>query len=79
MFVYLVPWLYLDLGSLLALTGVYSLPLVPLNNTYNDFSSLLAAAWISIVVSCVGLVGWTFVNREWRRLRATGSSAPATV
>jgi hypothetical protein len=79
MFVYSVPWLYLDIGSLLALTGVYSLPLVPYSNANNDFYSLLAAALFSIVVSGVGLIGWTLVKREWRRLRTTGSSSSATV
>jgi len=29
MFVYSVPWLYFDIAGMLALTGIYSLPLIP--------------------------------------------------
>jgi len=75
MFVYLVPWLYLDIGSLLALTGVYSLPLIPLSTTNDGFWSFFAAALVSILVSAVGVIGWTLMNRQWRRFRATSSRA----
>ncbi len=80
MFVYLVPWLYVDIGDLLALTGIYSLPLIPLSNTSNGFLTnsgflwLVPGVWISLLVSVVGLIGWTYVNRQWRRLRAIGSA-----
>jgi len=71
MFVYLVLWLYLDIADLLALTGVHSLPLIPLIATNNGFFALLATTSISILVSALGLIGWTYVNRQWKRLRAT--------
>ena len=71
MFVYLVLWLYLDIADLLALTGVQSLPLIPLIATNNGFFALLATTSVSILVSALGLIGWTYVNRQWKRLRAT--------
>ncbi len=69
MFVYLVLWLYLDIADLLALTGVQSLPLIPLIATNNGFFALLATTSVSILVSALGLIGWTYVNRQWKRLR----------
>ena len=69
MFVYSVPWLYFDIAGMLALTGIYSLPLIPLSTTNNGFSALLVTAWVSIIVSAIGIIGWTYVNRQWRRLR----------
>ena len=69
-FLYFVPWLYFDVAGMLAMTGVYYLPLIPLSPTNNGFSTLLATAFDSIIVGAVGLVGWAYVNRQWRRLRA---------
>jgi hypothetical protein len=84
MLVYLIPWLYVDIGDLLALTGIYSLPLIPSYNTDNGlldpngFLWLATGVWISLLVSVVGLIGWTYVNRQWRRLRASSSTSKAT-
>lgn len=69
MFLYFVPWLYFDVAGMLAMTGVYYLPLIPLSPTNNGFFTLLATALDSIIVGAVGLIGWTYVNRQWRRLR----------
>jgi hypothetical protein len=70
MFLYFVPWLYFDIAGMLAMTGVYYLPLIPLSPTNSGFFTLLATALDSIIVGAVGLIGWTYVNRQWRRLRA---------
>ncbi len=69
MFLYFVPWLYFDVAGMLAMTDVYYLPLIPLSPTNNGFFTLLATALDSIIVGAVGLIGWTYVNRQWRRLR----------
>ena len=69
MFLYFVPWLYFDVAGMLAMTGVYYLPLIPLSPTNNGFFTLLATALDSIIVGAVGLIGWTYVNRQWRRIR----------
>jgi len=49
---------------MLAMTGVYYLPLIPLSPTNNGFFTLLATALDSIIVDAVGLIGWTYVNRQ---------------
>ena len=69
MFLYFVPWLYFDIAGMLAMTGVYYLPLIPSSPTNNGFFALLATALDSIIVGAVGLIGWTYVNRQWRRIR----------